>query len=273
MSAFADALARVLIHEGGYVNHPADPGGATNRGVIQRVYDGYRKRNGLATRSVHLITDAEVSDIYRRQYWDAVKGDQLPAGVSYVVFDGAVNSGPVQSIKWLQRALGVVDDGVIGNVTLAAVDAHPDHDALIAEICDRRLKFLKALRHWPTFGRGWTSRVFGVLAAGQAMASGSVVPPARFVSGGEAKALPSDAKEAPTTGVADAAAGGGAGVIVALSAIKDQLQPYTSVSRWIEMAVIGLIVVGGAIAVGGILYRLWANRRRAQLTEALGAKP
>src|SRR6218665_304282 len=138
MSAFADALARVLVHEGGYVNHPRDPGGATNFGVIQRVYDGYRERKGQPTRSVKDITEFEVKEIYDRQYWQAIKGDKLPLGVSYAVFDGAVNSGPGQSIKWLQRALGVTADGALGEVTLSAVKNHPDHLKLISDICDRR---------------------------------------------------------------------------------------------------------------------------------------
>ncbi|TIS04249.1 MAG: N-acetylmuramidase, partial [Mesorhizobium sp.] len=144
-----EALARVLVHEGGYVNHPADPGGPTNKGVTQRIYDAYRKGKGLATRSVKGITSLEVFDIYDRQYWDAVKADQLPAGVDYVVFDGAVNSGPGQSIKWLQGALGPLYkgsiDGVMGVGTLAAVSAVNNYDALIDRICDQRLNFLRHL--------------------------------------------------------------------------------------------------------------------------------
>lgn len=104
------------------------------------------------------MTPVERDDIYDRQYWDAVKADQLPAGVDYVVFDGAVNSGPMQSIKWLQRALQPVYtgqiDGVMGLATLAALNATNNHDALVDRICDRRLAFLKALRTWCTFGRG-----------------------------------------------------------------------------------------------------------------------
>lgn len=98
---YSDALSRVLVHEAGYVNDPRDPGGATMKGVTQRTYDGYRKRNGLALRPVRQITPTEVGEIYRRSYWAAIHGDTLPAGVDYVVFDGAVNSGPSQSIKWL----------------------------------------------------------------------------------------------------------------------------------------------------------------------------
>src|SRR5688500_6264664 len=102
---FEECLKLVLVHEGGYANHPKDPGGATNFGVTQRVYDGYRLKAGVAKRSVKEITKTEVSAIYKRQYWDLIDGDELPAGVDYVVFDGAVNSGCGQSVKWLQRAL------------------------------------------------------------------------------------------------------------------------------------------------------------------------
>src|SRR6187401_363537 len=103
---FNKALQLVLAHEGGYVNHPKDPGGPTNKGITQRVYDMYRKDKGLNTRSVKNIDKAEISDIYKTRYWDMIKGDRLPDGIDYVVFDGAVNSGPGQSVKWLQRALG-----------------------------------------------------------------------------------------------------------------------------------------------------------------------
>lgn len=269
MTAYTDALARVLVHEGGKVDDPRDPGGRTNQGVIQRVYNAWRERKGLATRDVYLMTNAERDDIYRAQYWDAIKGDKLPVGVSYVVFDGAVNSGPKQSIKWLQRALGIAADGVIGEVTMAALANDADNDKLIAAIADRRLAFLKALKTFPRFGKGWVRRVDGVLAAGQAMASGSIAPPAHFFEGGNAKANIDDAKKPLPKGAADAAAGGGAGVGLALGGIKDQLEPYTSASRYIEMAVIGLIIAAGAISVGALVYRMWAAKQKAKLADAL----
>ena len=162
-SGFARALPRVLAHEGGYVDDPFDPGGATNKGITFRVYDAYRTRNGLPTRDVRAIAATEVAEIYRLQYWDAVKGDELPPGLDYLLFDGAVNSGPSQSIKWLQRALGsVAVDGQIGQATLAAVMAHGHPAELIDGICDRRLAFLQALKTWPRFGKGWRARVEGV---------------------------------------------------------------------------------------------------------------
>jgi lysozyme family protein len=157
---FDTALDWVLAHEGGFVNHPKDPGGATNRGVTQRVYDGYRERKGLARRSVRAIAAEEVREIYWAQYWNAVRGDDLPSGLDYAVFDYAVNSGPRRAAMDLQRELGVKVDGVIGQVTLAAISRVDVFD-LIVRLCERRMRFLRALKHWKTFGRGWTRRVMG----------------------------------------------------------------------------------------------------------------
>lgn len=168
---FARALAEVLKSEGGFVNNPKDPGGATNKGVTQRVYDAYRKLKGTPTQRVLAISDKEVSDIYRNHYWDMVCGDQLPPGVSYVVFDGAVNSGVSRSVRWLQSALGVTADGVVGAITLAAVHRNQDHAKLINSILNKRLAFLKIAKNpktkeplWPTFGKGWSNRIARVRA-------------------------------------------------------------------------------------------------------------
>ena len=106
MDRFERAFALLAVHEGGYSNHPDDPGGATNRGVTQRTYDSYRARHGLERRDVRQITDGEVAEIYRGQYWDAIRGDDLPAGVAYCVFDAAVNSGPGRALRWLQAEIG-----------------------------------------------------------------------------------------------------------------------------------------------------------------------
>ncbi len=200
---YARALSRVLVHEGGYSNHPEDPGGATMKGVTQRVYDAYRDRRRLKRQSVRMIDESELQEIYRRQFWNVVKGDKLPAGVDYIVMDGAVHSGPSQSVKWLQRALGTVKvDGVIGEATLAAVEEHPDHDQLIAATLSRRLAFLKALKTWKTFKGGWSSRVEQVQDIGQAWATGSVGPQPVFFLGGNVKATIANTSPRLTVGVA-----------------------------------------------------------------------
>lgn len=151
----------ILVHEGGYVNHPDDPGGATNMGVTQRIYDGWRARNGKPKRSVRNITKTEVIAIYKDQYWDKVWGDRLPSGLDYSLYDFAVNSGPSRAIKFIQRLVGVKEDGVMGNATLGAIFAKNDIEQLIIDLNFARLAWLKRLRHFSTFGRGWTRRVMG----------------------------------------------------------------------------------------------------------------
>lgn len=273
MLTFEKALKAVLVHEGGWSDHKADPGGQTMKGVIQRVYDGYRKRKGHALRSVRQIEDAELREIYKAQYWDVVRGDDLPAGVDYAVFDGAVNSGPSQSVKWLQRALGNVKvDGAIGEATLAAVASHPDHDRLIAAICERRMAFLKALKTWRDFGKGWTARVDGVRKLGQAWASGSVGPTPIYSAQGAAKAVIADAKPAATKGAADAATGasmgfGAAGA--ALNEAKDALTPLAGSGGWIDSAVAALALTSALGLVGGIGWRWYASRRDKERADAL----
>ncbi|WP_457812029.1 glycoside hydrolase family 108 protein [Sinorhizobium meliloti] len=279
-SSFKAALARVLVHEGGYVNHPRDPGGATNQGITQRTYDAYRRSKKLTPRSVQKLTAPERDAIYRRQYWDAIKGDKLPAGVDYVVFDGAVNSGPKQSIKWLQRALGSAYrgqiDGVIGLATFAALEATEDHDALIDRISDRRFAFLRALETWEDFGGGWTRRVGNVRAIGKAEATGRKDVVAVHVVGAEAKARIEDARKAPSPAPADAATGGGigaGGIAGTLQTLQDQLTPFSAAGNWITTLVVVLAVSGAGLAAGGIAYRWYAKRRAAQLADALDAVP
>ncbi|CAD5275162.1 Lysozyme family protein [Bosea sp. 62] len=270
---YARALSRVLVHEGGYADHPKDPGGATMKGVTQGVYDAYRKRRDEAKRSVRQITDAELQAIYRRQYWDVVKGDSLPEGVDYAVFDGAVNSGPSQAVKWLQRALGSVKvDGVIGEATLAAVEAYPDHDRLIALMLGRRLAFLQALRTWSTFGRGWSARVAQVKQIGQAWATGSVGPDPAFVSGGNAKATIDQAKPLPTKAPADATTGAGigsGGLGGVLEQARQQLDPLAASSQFIGNIVAALVITGVVLTAGGFAYRWWAARKGQALADAL----
>lgn len=164
-SNFERALVLVLKHEGGFVHHRKDPGGATNKGVTQRVYNAWRTSQGSIHRSVKLITESEIRAIYRRQYWDAVRADELAPGVDYAMFDYAVNSGPSRAIKDLQKVLKVSQDGHFGIVTFTAVRGTNDTAALIDRLCDTRMRFLTRLRHWETFRRGWTRRVAGVRSA------------------------------------------------------------------------------------------------------------
>lgn len=165
---FDKALSAVLVHEGGYVNHPKDPGGATNKGVTQAVYDDWRQVIRLPKQSVKDLTDAEVMAIYKKNYWDRVKGDELPIGVDYAAFDFAVNAGVYRAARYLQEAVGVAPDGQIGPVTIAAVKACGPK--LIDTLCDARMAFLKRLTTFDTFGKGWTRRVEDVRAKAKGMA-------------------------------------------------------------------------------------------------------
>lgn len=155
---FDASLAAVLQHEGGFVNDPLDPGGATNRGITQGTYDLWRADHQLPLRSVKLITPAEVMAIYKKRYWDAVQGDALPSGLDYCLFDFAVNSGPKRAVTYLQRILGVADDGKIGPVTLDAAEHVPATD-LIEGVCNLRLAFMKKQPTFHRFGKGWSRRV------------------------------------------------------------------------------------------------------------------
>lgn len=168
-ASFERALSMTLRYEGGYVNHPRDPGGATMKGVTQKVYDRWRDKHGKEPRDVRQITDAELRDIYKLQYWDAVYGDRLPAGLDAAVFDFAVNSGPTRAVQELQRVLGLRTDGAMGAVTLDAC-AKRDPVDLIEDYCEARLAFVKKLSTFSTFGKGWTRRIRDVKSMCVAMA-------------------------------------------------------------------------------------------------------
>lgn len=167
-SNFEASLSLVLVHEGGWSDHPQDPGGATMRGVTLATYSTWLKR--AATKAeLRAIPDAHLDAIYRAMYWGRCRCDDLPAGVDYAVFDAAVNSGPRRSAQWLQRVSGAVVDGEIGPATLAAVERLDDTQTVNA-LCDVRLRFLQGLNTWPTFGRGWARRVADVRNHALAMA-------------------------------------------------------------------------------------------------------
>lgn len=167
-SSYDAALARVLAHEGGYTDDPRDPGGPTHFGITIADYRRYAKPNATAA-DVAAMPLADAKAIYRAHYWTPLRCDDLPAGLDYAVFDYGVNSGISRAAKCLQRIAGVDDDGVVGPATLAAVRAVPA-GALIASLCDERLRFLQSLRTWPVFGKGWGRRVAEVKAAAIAMA-------------------------------------------------------------------------------------------------------
>lgn len=165
---FDEALKAILHHEGGFVNHPKDPGGMTNLGVTKKVWEEWVGHE-VDEKAMRSLTPEIVGPMYKVKYWDKVKGDDLPAGVDYVVFDAAVNSGPGRAAKWLQACVGVDPDGGIGPKTLAAV-ASFDASQLVEDYAKRRLSFLMDLQTWDTFGKGWGRRVAEVQKTGLDMA-------------------------------------------------------------------------------------------------------
>lgn len=165
-SNFDACLAHILRHEGGYVDHPNDPGGETNFGISKRAYPGENIKGMTRARAAHL---------YRRDYWDAVRGDDLPAGLDLVAFDAAVNSGVSRGAKWVQQAVGAQPDGKVGSATLLRVKATNPASA-IEKACDLRMAFLRGLGTWSTFGKGWSRRVTEVRMAALGMSGAGPVP-------------------------------------------------------------------------------------------------
>jgi len=158
--SFERAVSHVLKSEGGLSDHKADPGGATNRGITRATLGRWRGRP--ATRDeVMALTEVEAKQIYRKFYWDRVKGDDLPAGVDLAVFDFGVNSGNERAAKYLQALVGVPADGIIGPATIKAVNKL-EPAFVVRELMRRRLDYLAKLSTWPVFGKGWRRRVLSV---------------------------------------------------------------------------------------------------------------
>jgi lysozyme family protein len=158
-SNFELCLKKMLAHEGGYVDHKLDPGGMTNLGVTQRVWEEWVGHE-VDEKQMRALTPETVAPLYKRKYWDAVRADELVAGVDYCVFDVAVNSGPGRAIKFLQSCVGTTPDGGFGPATLAAVKkSEEDSERLIELYCAKRLEFLQSLKTFETFGKGWSRRV------------------------------------------------------------------------------------------------------------------
>lgn len=245
VSTYDEALRRLLAHEGGYTNHPSDPGGPTNFGITIHDYRKYVKPNGTAA-DVRAMRLDEAKAIYRAKYWNAQRCDELPAGVDYSVFDYGVNSGIGRSGKVLRRVVGLPDGShVLTDEVLRAV-ARRDPKAIVKAINDERLAFLKRLKTWPVFGRGWGTRVAGVRAVSLRMAGErTAVPDTQgansAVSGKGAVAAPAGAKKLVI-------GAGSAGPIAAGSSAWE----WVSAHPW-EAAALGC---GVAIAVGVSVYAL-----------------
>lgn len=150
---FDEAFDRLIGHEGGYVNHKLDPGGETKWGISKRAYPDV---------DIASLTRDQAKAIYRRDYWERAKADQYDGAIAFQLFDAAVNHGIGQAVKFLQRAVGVKDDGIVGPVTLRAVQDTPVADVLMRFNAER-LDFYTGLSTWGSFGKGWARRVAGNL--------------------------------------------------------------------------------------------------------------
>jgi lysozyme family protein len=154
---FNEALKAILKHEGGFVNHPKDPGGMTNLGVTKKVWEEW-VGHPVDEKAMRALTPELVGPMYKKKYWDAVKADDLPDGLDYLMFDFAVNAGPGRAIKIMQKAIGTTPDGAIGPKTMQALkDANQSE--LVAKFSAEKEAFYRSLPTFATFGKGWLRRV------------------------------------------------------------------------------------------------------------------
>jgi lysozyme family protein len=154
---YNEALKAILKHEGGFVNHPKDPGGMTNLGVTKKVWEEWVK-HPVDEKAMRALTPELVSPMYKKKYWDAVKGDELPDGLDYLMFDFAINAGPGRAIKTMQKAIGTTPDGAIGPKTMQSLkEMNPAQ--LIEKFSVEKESFYRSLPTFQTFGKGWLRRV------------------------------------------------------------------------------------------------------------------
>lgn len=244
LNNFPAVLAVSLKYEGGYVDHPKDPGGATNLGVTRRTLAEWRGRN-VTRDEVRALTQADVEPIYRKGYWMPIMGDQLPTGVDLAVFDFGINSGPSRAVKHLQAVVGETQDGRMGFMTLRAVDRNMPAKTVVQRLCARRLSFVRGLRTFSTFGKGWTRRIYDVEARAVAMTVG-------------AENMQKEANIVASGGNRDRAAAGvsiGSGV---------------AVPAWADISASSVVAIAALVSVGVFLFvRASRNRGRADAYAAV----
>lgn len=277
---FQTVMKPLAAHEGGYSNHPADPGGSTFRGVTQRTYDAYRRQINKPTQDVRRMSNTEYFDIYYRYYWSPSGGKVSPSGVDYCVFDAAVNSGVRQAVKWLQRALkgqrvynGYID-GQFGIQTSEAV-LEADPIQLIEDICNQRLWFLQKLDTWTHFGTGWSRRVRDVRRISKIMSQRDVKqqalgeppvepsdpvvevnePPAEIEAEEMGKAPPSSTKVSETPAGSVAAKTGGLGVLTVVLSVLEKGSEYiaifTGMPQWLVQYILVVLIIAAIIGIIG----------------------
>lgn len=256
----------IFGEEGGYVNHPSDPGGATKYGITASTLGAWRKLGRKATPDeVKTLTLDEASQILQAQYAAPIWFDKLPAGLDYAVLDYSVNSGPSKAVKDLQRLLKISVDGQMGIQTLTAVNESPDLPALINQYLDNRLKFLKSLKTWSTFGNGWTNRIKRVRSGSLAMVvspgatpvpdpevevSEPAEPPVGQADPADTSFIKTPEGQAVVTSAIGTASTG-------IGAASTALQPILGLSNVFQDLALGLTVLGVVVTIAGIVWKGW----------------
>lgn len=261
---FDESLILVLVHEGGFANHPKDPGGTTNEGITQRVYSAYLALKGLKDKSVRFITDEQVREIYKEQYWDKIRGDDLPYGLDYALFDFAVNSGVSRAVKYIQSLVGVATDGILGKVTLQAILAKNDIETLIIDLCLKRWNFVQRLKTFKYFGKGWKRRIHGEVIGSQMTDHGVIDYGIRMFKKDRSYELPrqsaagkADEVDIDKTKTPEAAGIGVAGIGTSGSILIETGQQIGMLGDYpvIKIAMVALVLIGVGITVYATLKK------------------
>lgn len=233
---FQNCLAVTLGYEGGWSDHPSDPGGATMKGITLATYRRFKP--GATKTELRNISNDTVAKIYRSDYWDKVGGDRLAAGVDLATFDAGVNSGPARARQWLMASIG-----------------GPDHDT-VKRVCAKRLGFMRSLAIWNTFGKGWSTRVAGIEAKGVAWALAQSTDPAR------ARAqLTKEANAASATSKKQTAGASTAGTATTAGGSDALFNPdhVDQIAGW----VLGGLLAAGAVVAAILIIRAIIHRQRA----------
>lgn len=255
----ATCLAVTLPHEGGWADHPKDPGGATMKGVTLATY---RRWNPGATKAqLRAISNAEIEMIYRDGYWKPISGDALPYGVDLATFDYGVNSGPSRGVKSLQAAVGAARDGQVGHETITK-SFKMDGKVVVQKICAQRLSFVRGLSTFKTFGKGWSRRIADVEAKGVAMWLAHGKP----LGSGERSELNDEAVKADKT-AANQNKGAG-GVTAGGGAVGGGDAIATGDPNWMLIAGVVVVVV---LAAGALVIKSRQNRDRAAAYAAVAS--
>ena len=260
------AIEETWGHEGGLSLDRNDRGNWTTGKIGQGTLKG--TKYGIAAHAypnldIRNLTRDQAAEIYRRDYWGAVRGDELPGGPDVVTFDGAINSGPGRAIKWLQKAVGVTADGGFGPLTMNAVRAVTNWVEGVKRICAYRMSFLRALSSWARYGNGWSTRVARVEAFGIRLATEAQGRSPRPVLASEAATAEASQRRnrraAQATGGATAADGAGAGAVDnATSPPTDAVSDASTLT-----AILIALAIAGIVAIAFFLWRSHVQKQRA----------